>query len=216
MSLTDSQIERYTRQIIIPGIGGIAQERLLSAQLLLVGNATDLAPVLAYMVGAGVGEIRLQLVGDASDRHSLVAHAAQLNPEVVVKPNAEGVAGSNLVLVFGDSEHLRPLLHTLSGIDVPLIFVRLDEPAAIAIMPRVPPCPLCIDADLLAPSRGHGDNAGFVRVIAACEAFKLLSHAAPEPTLTLHQFSGFACQTRTLRRGSVETACSCSLKQEPH
>jgi hypothetical protein len=217
MGLTNQQIERYARQIIVPGIGGIAQDRLLSARLLLTGNAADIEPVLAYMVGAGVGEIRLQLDGDAAEPDLLVARAAQLNPEVVVKPNAEGVAGLNLLLAFGgDSKYLERLVRALQGIGVPLIFVRLDAPAAIAIIPGVPPCPLCSDANLLEPSKGRSDNAGFVAMIAAGAAFKLLSHAALVPTSTLLQFNGFACQARPLRQRSIETECPCSLEWQPH
>ena len=42
MTLTDVQIDRYSRQIIVPRIGGRGQERILAARMILVGDARDL------------------------------------------------------------------------------------------------------------------------------------------------------------------------------
>lgn len=213
MGLSNQQIERYARQIIVPGIGGIAQERLLSARLMIAGKAADVATVLAYMVGAGVGEIRLQLpASDTAEQDSMIIRAAQLNPEVVVKPEAETVAGLNLVLAMGGDSETSEQIVRLLGTGVPVIFGRLDEPAAIAILPGAPPCLFCADADLLARLNRRSDNAGFVTMIAATEAFKLLAYAAPTPAPMLLQFSGFACATRELRQNPLRANCACSTK----
>ena len=214
MGLSNQQIERYARQIIVPGVGGIVQERLISARLMLVGKAADVASVLAYMVGAGVGEIRLQLAAsDTAEQDSLIMRAAQLNPEVVVKPAAEDIGGLNLILeIGGDSETSEPILpHGLVCAEVPLIFVRLDEPASVAILPRRPPCPLCADADLNAPSKARGNNAGFIAMVAATEAFKLLACSAPPPSPMLLRFNGFACTTRELQQRPLDSKCACSI-----
>ena len=217
MGLSNQQIERYARQIIVPGIGGIAQERLMSARLMLAGKAADVASVLAYMVGAGIGEIRLRLpASDTAEQDSLIMRAAQLNPEVVVRPGAESIAGLNLILAIGrDSETLELIPSPgLVCADVPLIFVHLDEPAMVAILPARPPCPLCADADLNAPSKARGDNAGFVAMVAATEAFKLLAYSAPPASPALLQFSGFAFTTRELRQRPLGAKCACSIIAE--
>jgi molybdopterin/thiamine biosynthesis adenylyltransferase len=57
MALSDGQIERYSRQIIVPRVGGRAQERLLSARIAIVGDSRDLAAPLAYLAAAGVGTL---------------------------------------------------------------------------------------------------------------------------------------------------------------
>jgi hypothetical protein len=213
MGLSNQQIERYARQIIVPGIGGIAQERLLSARMMLTGKAADVASVLAYMVAAGVGEIRLRLpASDTKDQDLLIPRSAELNPEVVVKPEAENIAGLNLILAIGgDSETSEPILPPrLLWADVPLMFVRLDEPASVAILPKRPPCPQCADTNLIAPPTHRSDNAGFVAMIAATEAFKFLACSAPPPSPTLLQFNGFACTTKELRQSPLRSKCGCS------
>jgi hypothetical protein len=139
MGLSNQQIERYTRQIIVPGFGGTGQERLLTARLMLAGRADDIASVFSYMAGAGVGEIRLRLPSnDAAALDSFIARAAQLNPDVAVKP-AESVTGVNLVLVIGGDSECSEIVPGQIGPGVPVIFARLDEPASIAMIPSAPP-----------------------------------------------------------------------------
>lgn len=213
MGLSNQQIERYARQIIVPGVGGIAQERLLSSRLMLAGKASYVASVLAYLVGAGVGEIRLQLPErDAAEQDSLIRRSNQLNPEVLVKPAARSTAGLNLIFALGADPETIELITSpwLAGSRVPMIFCRLDAPASIAILPVTPPCLLCAEANLLEASKEGEDNAGFVSMIAATEAFKLLANIGPVPPPTLVQFSGFACVTRQLRQRLLSGTCTCS------
>ena len=52
--LTDAQIERYSRQILLPEVGGRGQERLLAARAVLVGDGPA-ATMAARLLGrAGV------------------------------------------------------------------------------------------------------------------------------------------------------------------
>jgi molybdopterin/thiamine biosynthesis adenylyltransferase len=80
MTLTDAQIDRYSRQIIVPHVGGRGQERLLAARILLAGDARDIEAPLAYLVGAGVGSISVK----AAVSIEKIGAMRELNPDVIV------------------------------------------------------------------------------------------------------------------------------------
>ena len=57
MTLTEHQIERYSRHIILEKVGGRGQEKLLSSKVLIVGAGGLGAPAGLYLAAAGVGTI---------------------------------------------------------------------------------------------------------------------------------------------------------------
>jgi len=57
MALTDAQLERYARHILLREIGGAGQRRLLDAKVLVIGAGGLGAPSLLYLAAAGVGTI---------------------------------------------------------------------------------------------------------------------------------------------------------------
>lgn len=54
-----TQMERYSRQIVLPGIGEDGQKKLLSAKVLIIGCGGLGSPCAYYLAGAGVGKIGL-------------------------------------------------------------------------------------------------------------------------------------------------------------
>jgi hypothetical protein len=182
---------------------------------MLAGRAAEVASVLAYMVGAGVGEIRLQLPANQTDEQELlIGQASRLNPEVVVRTGPGDIANLDLIFAIGDDpEKLEQMLVPwLLRTDLPLIFVCADEPAYIATFGGRPPCPLC--AGLPTRSKRRSDIAGFVTMVAATEAFKLLAGITSQPSPLLLQFIGFACTPQPLRQKPLRAKCACATDVE--
>ena len=55
--LSDAQIERYSRQIILPQVGGKGQEKILRSRVLVHTDGLLEAAALLYLAAAGVGTI---------------------------------------------------------------------------------------------------------------------------------------------------------------
>jgi molybdopterin/thiamine biosynthesis adenylyltransferase len=57
VALTEKQIERYSRHILLEQIGSVGQEKLLSSKVLIVGAGGLGSPAGLYLAAAGVGTI---------------------------------------------------------------------------------------------------------------------------------------------------------------
>src|SRR3954467_15416651 len=130
MTLSDAEVERYSRQLVLPEWSGAAQERLKSASAIVVGAGALGSPVVLYLTARGIGR-RGVVDSDAvelSNLHRQPLHFAPdiglgkadnaavklgaLNPETVVEPypvelttqNAEAIVmGADVVVDCSDS-----------------------------------------------------------------------------------------------------------------
>jgi molybdopterin/thiamine biosynthesis adenylyltransferase len=209
MTLSGRQIERYSRQIIVPGFGGIAQQRLLTATVNLAGELADVTPALEYLVGAGVGAIVIVTADAIADRE-IVDDMGHLNSDsrVAVGLDAVDRHGLNLILIGGSGaiEPARRLLTKAPGCRT--ILARLDSPASIAAL-NGSPCPLCAEMDLL---RGFGtgsENTGFLVMIAAAQALLTLAQAGSPESPSMLTFDGYESQRIPLRRRADIARCEC-------
>ena len=102
--LGESELERYSRQLVLPEWSEVAQLALRAASVLVVGAGALGSPVAAYLAGAGVGRLgiadsdvvelsnlhrqHLHFTPDAGvpKAHSAAAKLGFLNPEIVVEP----------------------------------------------------------------------------------------------------------------------------------
>jgi molybdopterin-synthase adenylyltransferase len=127
---TDTWLDRYSRQLVLPEWSEAAQRTLGEASVLVVGAGALGSPVAAYLAGAGVGRLGIVDHGDVelSNLHrqhlhftpdlgvakarSAAAKLGFLNPEIVVEPyqaafNAAMVEGQDLVVDCTDSFETR-------------------------------------------------------------------------------------------------------------
>jgi len=90
MDLTDPQIERYSRQILLREVGGEGQAKILAAHVLVAGDGLVLPIAALYLAAAGVGTIGLAC--DTGD-DLLAGQIRALNPEIrVARHSAESLS----------------------------------------------------------------------------------------------------------------------------
>lgn len=207
MSLTSQQIERYSRQIIVPRVGGLAQERLLAASVVIAGTWEDAEPALLYLAGAGVGTIRLELAGDHPAIGQIASSIAALNPDVMVAASETAMERAVLKLGIIGSDSLnsnRMLLDNLPGAG--WVWARLDTPARVALLPAGRGCPRCVNGNLLAAFGARAENARVIAMAATVEAFKLLAGYVENPRPVLVEFDGYESRSQDI---SAVPGCAC-------
>jgi molybdopterin/thiamine biosynthesis adenylyltransferase len=81
MVLSDEQLERYSRHIILKDVGVAGQERILQGRVLIAGAGGLGAPAALYLAAAGVGTIGI-VDGDIVDRTNLQRQVIHFTPDI--------------------------------------------------------------------------------------------------------------------------------------
>ena len=82
MSLSNEQLERYSRNILLKGVGIKGQEKLLSSKVLVIGAGGLGSPAAMYLAAAGVGTIGI------ADKDKV--ELSNLNRQILHKTNKTG------------------------------------------------------------------------------------------------------------------------------
>jgi len=150
MPLTFDEEYRYSRHLVLPGVGMAGQERLKRARVLVVGAGGLGSPVALYLAAAGVGTIGIadadtvdvsnlqrQIVHRTADKSRMKVDSAAgalraLNPLIEVRPIPERITATNAreqladydVIVDGtDNFSARYLLNDACALlEKPLVF----------------------------------------------------------------------------------------------
>jgi molybdopterin/thiamine biosynthesis adenylyltransferase len=191
--LGDAELERYSRQLVLPEWSEAAQLALRRASVLVVGAGALGSPVATYLAAAGVGRIGLVDDDDVEPSNlarqflhftpdvgvpkaeSAAAKLRFLNPEIVVEPyrvrldadNAAGlVAGQDVVVDCSDSFATRYAVNAACcALGVPLVEggVIGTSGLVMAIRPGESACYRC--AFPSAPAPGAAPNCAEAGVL---------------------------------------------------
>ncbi len=122
--LTEEQIQRYSRHIILKEVGGKGQQKLLDSRVLIIGAGGLGAPIALYLAAAGVGTIGIADadVVDITNLQRQVIHftpdvgkpkvesAAEkmraINPDVTVNTYQEWVSAANIAELIADYDFI--------------------------------------------------------------------------------------------------------------
>lgn len=92
MSLSDAELERYARHIVLPHVGGIGQRKLKSASVCVIGAGGIGSAVIPALAGAGVG--RLTIID------SDVVDLSNLHRQPLFRERDAGYSKADLALQF--------------------------------------------------------------------------------------------------------------------
>lgn len=59
MSLTDAELDRYARHIVLPQVGGVGQQKLKAASVVVIGAGGIGSAVIPALAGAGIGSLTI-------------------------------------------------------------------------------------------------------------------------------------------------------------
>jgi molybdopterin-synthase adenylyltransferase len=172
--LTEQEMQRYGRQIMVRGIGLDGQEKIKKGRVFLAGAGGLGSPAALYLAAAGVGEIRivdsdtielsnlnrqiLHWTSDIGERkiESARNKLTQLNPEVEIdvvqatmaEDNLDDlVSGYDMIIDAVDNLSTRYLLNlTAQKHKIPLFHGAISgfEGRAMTVLPGKSACLMCL------------------------------------------------------------------------
>ena len=118
MAMTDEQIERYSRHIILKEVGAKGQKKLLNSKVLIIGAGGLGSPAALYLAAAGVGHIGIVDADevDLSNLQRQVIHSTADIGKAKVKSAKESMVAINpdvevtTYRMFVDASNVRELI----------------------------------------------------------------------------------------------------------
>ena len=118
MSLSDAELERYARHIVLPQVGGLGQRRFKEARIAIVGAGGIGSAVIPALAGAGVGQLTI-IDSDTVD-------VANLHRQPLYRERDAGYSKAELAMQF---------VHRLNSlVDVRPMQERIDRENASALL----------------------------------------------------------------------------------
>lgn len=219
--LTDVQVDRYSRQLILTEVGGRGQQALLSGRVAVFGTDQAATATALYLAAAGVGTLHVS----AAVGQSVIG----LNPDVqlvdlgpVDRPDAiDALLGRCNVAICANVPPALCLAVNAVAIrqTIPLVCTAADGAVAwVAVFAghdRRSACYRCALPDLPSSSERTADGvaavaAGLAGTLAATAATDVLlrGEAASIGRLTVHALCEATVRTVAVARNATCAACA--------
>jgi len=224
MALSETEVARWSRQLLLPGMGEASQELLRGARVRVTGGGLATAPAIYYLAAAGVGTIWIEdsdpvtpgcgagfALGPEDEGRAKGAALVEFGRwasgflaadpyRAGSRPTALVVCGSSLDVsrAIADEARLLRLPHVVADVD--------GQGGAVTTVPVGSPCYSCGSRPGLgaAPTAEGGAAMG---ALAALELVLLLTGASTEPRARrIEVFRG----TPLVRATARQAGCACA------
>jgi adenylyltransferase/sulfurtransferase len=248
--MNDEQLLRYSRHVLLDQIGIEGQEKILGAHALIIGAGGLGSPAALYLASAGVGRITLA-DGDTVDLTNLqrqILHTqervgqakavsgqtalAHINPQVIVDPLTERLAGERLDALVASADVVLDCCdnfatrHAINRACVkhrtPLVSgaaIRFDGQLSVYDSRRPgAPCYHClfpegedVDEVRCAVMGVFAPLTGIIGSMQAAEALKLIADIGEPVVGRLLLLDGLSMEWRSVKFGKDPTCSVCGV-----
>ncbi len=237
--LSEKELERYDRQMLIDSFGQEGQEKLKAAKVLVAGAGGLGSPILTYLTAAGIGTIRFVDNGEVelSNLNRQVLHFTEdvgrkkvnsanlklrlLNPEVTLEPVHETisdlnvgelVSGCDLIVDAMDNLQARYLLNR-AAIDAKVPFfhgaVSGFEGRALTIIPGESACLQCVYRGAVTPGGKFPVIGTAPAIIASIQSTEVIKYITGIGDLLLNRLLMYDGLTSSFNEFSVNRDPDC-------
>ncbi len=223
MPLSDAEVARYARQLLLPGMGKVPQDFLRVARVQVVGGGPVAGPALLFLAQAGVGTLLIDDAGEVApedaggwvyppDRIGEARATAAIESLraasgfVRARIHATG-ADPTAALVCGSGALARQGAERARLAGIPHVVAEGDgDGGAVVVVPPGAPCYSCAVRPGIGLPAGPG-TAAAVGALAAAELVMLIAGTARPPHgRRIELVRGYPVAQATVR----QPGCACA------